>query len=169
MEDMPADLRERPMSEYEAREIAIQRYASVNSYMAYEGQTYWTRAQFFLAANAILTALMVQLLPTTVGDTNIPKLAIGLICAGVGLALTWLWVQSLKAGEYWLNHWQSALKTLEKAAYDDLLLHRDFTPKPGRVSAKRVAYHTAYLFYGVWIGAIVYLIVAAVRFACARN
>ena len=144
--------------------VAVQRYATVNSYMAYEGQTYWTRAQFFLTANALLTAFALPVLPTTLDDNTVSRLAISTGASLAGIALTWLWVQSLRAGEYWLNHWQGALKELEGPAFGaSPLLHRDFPVGSGRLSAKKIAHQTALLFYIVWAAVLLYVLVYAVR------
>lgn len=148
-------------------EIAVQRYASVNAYMAYEGQIYWTRAQFFLTANALLTAFALPVLPTSLNDETLARIIIGTGASVAGLILTWLWIQSLKAGEYWLDHWQSVLRELEKDAYGDLLLHREFPPKKGRVPAKPIAHHTAQLFYGVWVFVLAYVSFFAIKLFCS--
>ncbi|MDV6340241.1 hypothetical protein R2103_00455 [Nitrosomonas sp. Is24] len=138
-------------------EIAVQRYASVNAYMAYEGQIYWTRAQFFLAANALLIGFALPILPTLIDKQTLYRIIIVSGASLAGLILTWLWQRSLKAGEYWLNHWRSELRKLEEDAYGDLLLHREFPPESGRVSATKIAHHTTWLFYGVWGLVIIYL------------
>lgn len=147
-------------------EIAVQRYASVNAYMAYEGQIYWTRAQFFLTANALLTAFSLPIIPKVLDEEALTRMIIGVGASLAGLILTWLWMQSLKAGEYWLNHWESALRKLEEDAYGDLLLHRVFPEKPGYVRAKLIARNTARLFYGVWVLVLIYLSYFAFKLFC---
>jgi hypothetical protein len=155
-------------------EIALQRYASVNAYMAYEGQIYWARAHFFLTANALLTAFALPILPIQFNDQisfdyqTLYRIIIVFGASVAGLILTRLWIRSLIAGEYWLGHWRSALRKLERDAYGFLLLHREFPPKKDkeRESATKIARHTAWLFYGIWGSVIIYLSHFAFKLFC---
>lgn len=138
----------------EAKKDAIERFRIVFQYLSYENTTYWTRGQLFLVANTTLFGFEASILQRDQGF-NLLTVAI----AFGGLVLTFFWVQGIRAGEFWIAHWHAVLKgQLEKPAFDQVLLLRDFKPTaeyPPRVRARPVAYGPVILFAVLWIVALV--------------
>jgi len=138
------------------RSISIQRYSAMLQYLAYENTTYWTRAQFFLLANAALVAFVFNTFPTTSLDKE-SNIHLSLLMVGtvVGFLLTLLWLDGLRAGQRWISHWTEALKEWEQSAMDRDLFRN---PPPGKASATRVARRTAWLFLFLWLFSALFIL-----------
>ena len=82
--------------------------------------------------------------------------------SGAGLYLSVLWHQSVKSGEYWIEHWHSLLKKLEPEVFGETHVLRGFEmPGKKRISARRVQKRTLILFYWLWLLLLAYAIVIA--------
>lgn len=157
-----ADGDDNPNSERDV-DIALKRYDALMRYLAYENTTYWTRAQFFLVANAALIGFALKELPTTLKDVSTTRLVILFVCAVGGLLLTLLWIWGLKSGQGWINHWTKALRSLEPKALEGTKLDLFLVGRPkGVPSATRVARLTSWLFVFLWSATAIFLLVCYV-------
>ena len=129
-------------------EVNRKRYDTVLKHLAYENTIYWTRSQLFLVANAALMGFALKEIPTSLVGVSRTRLAVLFVCSVLGILLTALWIYGLRAGQGWIAHWNSALKSWEKSAFGDVNLLRE-RPK-GVPSATRVARLTAWLFATLW-------------------
>ncbi len=155
---------ESPPTAFQRSDLAVRKYAAVLGYMQYESNTFWVRAQHFLVASALLAGLALPRLPTQLSELSPARVGILSVVSLAGLVLSWLWLKALASGKYWIAHWSSALQFLEKDAYEDLLLHRPFPPKPGYVRATQIADRTAWLFGALWSLSLLYCFACGVYY-----
>ena len=140
------------------RELSLKRYGQVLGYMQYESNIFWVRSQHFLTAHAFLFGFVLANMPVT--STSITWARIYTLAGASigGICLAHLWRQALRAGKYWLAHWTDILRKLEPAAYGNILVHREFPPKPNYVGATNVAKRTADLFFILWLLTSFYIV-----------
>lgn len=159
------------LSASDETKFALERYRIVAAYLQYENTVYWQRGQLFLVASTALFGFSVQNLPlVSSGDQPIERVIVCAMLSIAGLILAWLWHRSLMAGEFWLHHWHALLRSLEKSAFGDHLLFRDFTPdssSPPRVRARSVTVGAVRLFYFLWGLLLAYSIVVLLVRCCS--
>ena len=117
-------------------------------YLGTETQIYWTRSQLILIANVALLGFGLASIPVT-RDVRADKLAVLTTGAVVGVVLCILWLKGLRSGKAWMEHWKSALRQWEQAAFANVNL---FGSRPVDLpeSASGAARYAAVLFLLIW-------------------
>jgi hypothetical protein len=124
------------MEETPRIERALEKYAVILPYLAYENTTFWTRSGFFLVGHAALLAFVATAgLPVETDATE--KFATSLVVGTVGLILGAAWLFSIAAGKYWIERWHSVLLKLERDAFGDLEVLRGYVWPDDRNAPKR--------------------------------
>ena len=106
-------------------DIALKRFDTVMRYLAYENAAYYTRGQFFLAANGALLAFASN---TLTKPHDISAMRLVQIISVFGLALTFLWMRSEKNAKYWIDRWEDICKKFEPDAFGEVKVWRDSRP-----------------------------------------
>jgi len=137
-------------------ERALEKYAVVLPYLAYENTTFWTRSGFFLVVHAGLLAFVATSgLPTraSLPDKMILSIAIAVIGIVIGVA----WLLALFAGNYWIDRWHAVLVKLEPDAFEDLSILRGKVPNQEtrallpHIGSKFIVYFVAGVFTVLWV------------------
>ena len=140
-------------------DINARKYAMLLSYLGNESTIFWQRFYIFLLANTALFGFSWNNPPLFSPCTPVERAIISALAGIAGLCLCWLWARSLDAGEFWIDHWTSILKDLERKVWDEIKLLREFEPKPDapkRIRAKVVARQAVGLFAIIWILTFLY-------------
>ena len=145
---------------------ALEKYGLLMSYLQYENSIYWTRSNFYLLACTALFGIASSSIPSPSLNFSFHKIIAFFIISGAGLYLTFLWHQSVKSGEYWIEHWHVILKNLEPDAFSKIHVLRDFElPGKKKVSARQIQKRTLFLFYWLWVLLLIYSIIVACQHA----
>ncbi len=100
-------------------EKALEKYAAVLPYLAYENSAFWTRSGFFLVAHTALLAFVATNglpLKSSRQDEILVYFVVGILGIVLGVA----WLLSIAAGKFWIRNWHDALLKLEPDAFGDL-------------------------------------------------
>lgn len=138
----------------------LQKYGILMSYLEYENSSFWNRNNFFMVAHSALLGFFIPKLPNICSATNWDEVIIPFFYCSAGLILSWLWLLQFNESKLWIKHWHSLLRGIEEEAFGKLLVHRKNPKKIGKYGAKKIAKCVLYLFLGLWIFFIVYLIIA---------
>ena len=148
---------------------ALHRYGILMSQLQYESTAYWTRAGFFLVANAALLGLL--------GRSMAPEDVSAMSCLIplVGVLLSVLWFRAMWSGAWWIERWHALLRQLEPCAFGRLKVICDFPNfqtlcdalKAGKVkyvvgmvvkgpASRYIANATAGLFLMLWLALLAF-------------
>jgi hypothetical protein len=112
-----------------------------------------------MVANAALLGLLIGAMAKEPSVTLVPRVALKvmfLVASGTGFSLGLLWLQALRSGAEWIEHWLVLLKELEPAAFGDQILFRGVPGGRNRLAAKQAAMlfillWGALLLYTIWL------------------
>jgi hypothetical protein len=138
-EQSPPDRRE--------QDLALRRYDIVIKYLVFEHTIYWSRSQFYVAANTALLVVAVAKFPTS--DFQLRHLAAPVLVAIVGLVLSIVWLLALlQAGRY-ADRWRSVCQQLEEVAFESYEVLRN-PPKFKLPKLRTLANSAAVMFVVLW-------------------
>jgi hypothetical protein len=160
------DVQPNPPGEFPEQAGAAQKMDIVVKYLAHESTLFWSRSQFFLAANAGLFGLLAIAFRDSEPGTLYELVVLATACI-VGLTITFLWFKVLKTGGWWMDYWTAKVCVLEGYAMGDLEIFRrchEARIKANVSSARAVAKYVGTLFTVVWMLALAF---AVVRFTLA--
>ncbi len=153
-----------------ATDLALRRYDVIFRYLAYENTVFWTRSQFFGAAQLGLLIFAGAKLPSDPATANIWGLIMPFIITGCGVLLTLLWASTLKRAQSWIDHWHALCIELESTAFGQhFVLRETAAAKSGADSIKKLARCATLLFFMLWGSIAFYLGFCVVRILRARG
>lgn len=126
-------------------DLALRRYDVVLRYLSTENSLYWTRSQFFLAANAGLLAFGLARLPSS-GFTWRVLLPSAFITI-LGFALSCVWLLALNKASRYRDRWRNVCIALEPVAFGEVEIFRNVP----RLGLGRLAKATVCFFLILWI------------------
>lgn len=151
---MREELKPNPTSTPPEQAAATQRMDVFTKYLAHESALFWSRSQFFLAANAGLFGLLAIAFRDPVSTGTVYHFFLLTFACVLGLALTILWFRVLASGGWWMAYWMNRVQTLEGCAFGDFKAFRgcsEARKQAGAPSSMNTARFAAVLFLVVWI------------------